>query len=77
MPGEIETALKSMTRAEQKVARVVLASPYRVLRKSIALLAGEVDVSEPSVIRFCRALNCKGFQDFELQLAQDLAGGAH
>jgi RpiR family carbohydrate utilization transcriptional regulator len=49
MLGEIETALKSMTRAEQKVARVVLASPYRVLRKSISLLAGEAGVSEPSV----------------------------
>lgn len=77
MLGEIETALKSMTRAEQKVARVILASPYRVLRKSIGLLAGEAEVSEPSVIRFCRALNCKGFQDFKLQLAQDLATGAH
>jgi RpiR family carbohydrate utilization transcriptional regulator len=68
MPGEIETALKSMTRAEQKIARVVLASPYQVLRKSIGLLAGEAEVSEPSEIRFCPALNCKGFQDFKLQL---------
>ncbi len=66
-----------MTRAEKKVARVVLASPYRILRKSIGLLAGEAEVSEPTVIRFCRAMNCKGFQDFKLQLAQDLATGAH
>jgi len=77
MLGEIETAQKSMTRAERKVARAVLSSPYRVLRKSIGLLASEAGVSEPSVIRFCRALNCKGFQDFKLQLAQDLATGAH
>lgn len=77
MLSEIETAIKTMTRAEKKVARVVLASPYRILRKSIGLLAGEAGVSEPSVIRFCRALNCKGFQDFKLQLAQDLATGAH
>jgi RpiR family carbohydrate utilization transcriptional regulator len=77
MLSEIETAAKNMTRAEKKVARVVLASPYKILRKSIGLLAGEAGVSEPSVIRFCRALNCKGFQDFKLQLAQDLATGAH
>jgi len=77
MLREIEMAAKNMTRAEQKVARVVLASPYRVLRKSIGLLAGEAGVSEPTVIRFCRAFNCKGFQDFKLQLAQDLATGAH
>ena len=77
MLSEIESALKHMTRAEKKVARVVLSSPYRVLRKSIGLVASEAGVSEPSVIRFCRALNCKGFQDFKLQLAQDLATGAH
>ena len=77
MLSEIETTLKNMTRAEKKVARAVLASPYKVLRKSIGLLAGEAGVSEPTVIRFCRALKCKGFQDFKLQLAQDLATGAH
>jgi RpiR family carbohydrate utilization transcriptional regulator len=77
MLSEIENALASMTRAEQKVARVVLDNPYRALRKSIGLLAGESGVSEPTVMRFCRALNCAGFQDFKLQLAQDLATGAH
>lgn len=77
MLNEIASAVKTMTRAEKKVARVVLSSPYRVLRKSIGLLAQEAGVSEPSVIRFCRAVNCKGFQDFKLQLAQDLATGAH
>lgn len=77
MLSEIQTVIKSMTRAEKKVARVVLASPYRILRKSIGLLAEEAGVSEPTVIRFCRAMNCRGFQDFKLQLAQDLATGAH
>ena len=77
MLSEIETAAKKMTRAEKKVARVVLASPYKILRKSIGLLANEAGVSEPTVMRFCRALNCGGFQDFKLQLAQDLATGAH
>jgi RpiR family carbohydrate utilization transcriptional regulator len=48
-----------------------------MLRKSIGSLAGEAGVSEPTVIRFCRTLNCGGFQDFKLQLAQDLATGAH
>jgi RpiR family carbohydrate utilization transcriptional regulator len=77
MLREIEGALAGMTRAEKKVARAVLGNPYRLLRKSIGALAGEAGVSEPTVIRFCRALNCKGFQDFKLQLAQDLATGAH
>ena len=30
-------------------------------------------VSEPTVIRFCRALDCTGYQEFKLKLARDLA----
>jgi RpiR family carbohydrate utilization transcriptional regulator len=77
MLREIEIAARRMTRAEKKVARVVLDSPYKALRKSIGLLASESGVSEPTVMRFCRALKCKGFQEFKLQLAQGLATGAH
>ncbi len=77
MLQDIESAQTNMTRAEKKVARAVLASPYRALRKSIGLLASESGVSEPTVMRFCRMLKCTGFQDFKLQLAQDLATGAH
>ena len=77
MLNEIDSLQNGMTRAEKKVARVVLASPYRVLRKSIAVVAREAEVSEPTVIRFCRVLDCKGFQEFKLKLAQDLATGAH
>jgi RpiR family carbohydrate utilization transcriptional regulator len=36
-------------------------------------LASQAQVSEPTVVRFCRALNYDGFQDFKLTLAQDLA----
>lgn len=33
------------------------------------------DVSEPTVNRFCRRLDTKGFPDFKLLLAQSLANG--
>ncbi len=36
-------------------------------------LASEANVSEPTVVRFCRALHYDGFQDFKLTLAQGLA----
>ncbi len=40
-------------------------------------LASEANVSEPTVVRFCRALNYDGFQDFKLTLAQGLASNAN
>ncbi|MET1218928.1 MAG: MurR/RpiR family transcriptional regulator, partial [Glaciecola sp.] len=42
---------------------------------SIATLANVANVSEPTVNRFCRRLDTKGFPDFKLHLAQSLASG--
>lgn len=36
-------------------------------------LAQEAHVSEPTVVRFCRAIDCSGFQSFKLELARHLA----
>src|SRR5210317_1367856 len=73
----IESRIHGMTRAEKKVADVVLSGPYKILRKPIAQLALEAGVSEPTVIRFCRSFGCNGFQDFKIQLANSLATNAH
>ncbi|VEA39252.1 DNA-binding transcriptional regulator HexR [Salmonella enterica subsp. enterica] len=39
------------------------------------MLAQEANVSEPTVNRFCRSMNTRGFPDFKLHLAQSLANG--
>jgi RpiR family carbohydrate utilization transcriptional regulator len=36
-------------------------------------LAAAAKVSEPTVVRFCRAIDCEGFQNFKLALAQSTA----
>ncbi|WP_206060558.1 transcriptional regulator HexR [Nitrincola alkalilacustris] len=62
-----------LRKSEQKVADYVLANPHEVIHMRIVDLASEANVSEPTVVRFCRALNYDGFQDFKLTLAQGLA----
>ncbi len=57
------------------MAEVILASPQTAIHASIAALAGLAEVSEPTVNRFCRRLDTKGFPDFKLHLAQSLANG--
>lgn len=64
-----------MSKSELKVADVVLADPNGTIRSSIAALARSADVSEPTVNRFCRSLDCSGFPDFKLRVAQSLASG--
>ena len=61
--------------SEQKLAALVLAQAARVTRMSLAVFASEASVSQPTAIRFCRALGCDGFPDFKIRLAQALMIG--
>src|SRR5690606_4719039 len=65
-----------LRKSELKVADHVLLDPASVMHSSMADLAHVVGVSEPTIVRFCRAIGCLGFQDLKLKLAQSLAAGA-
>lgn len=73
MLSKIKSARDGLRKSEQKVADVILADPDASVQSSIQAIATRAGVSEPTVIRFCRALDCVGFQQFKLRLAQDLA----
>lgn len=72
---KIQKNLPNFSKSERKVAEVILANPQTAIQSSIATLAKMADVSEPTVNRFCRRLDTKGFPDFKLHLAQSLANG--
>ncbi|GAA5188095.1 MurR/RpiR family transcriptional regulator [Ferrimonas gelatinilytica] len=72
---KIQKNLANFSKSERKVAEVILADPPLSIQCSIATLAKMADVSEPTVNRFCRRLDTKGFPDFKLHLAQSLANG--
>ncbi|MFQ6372723.1 MurR/RpiR family transcriptional regulator [Shewanella sp. YIC-542] len=72
---KVQKNLSHFSKSERKVAEVILASPQTAIHSSIATLAKMADVSEPTVNRFCRRLDTKGFPDFKLHLAQSLANG--
>ncbi|MEX7623774.1 MurR/RpiR family transcriptional regulator [Serratia marcescens] len=72
---KIQSHLELLSKSERKVAEVILASPQTAIHSSIATLARMADVSAPTVNRFCRRLDTKGFPDFKLHLAQSLANG--
>ena len=72
--SQIRRARSSLSPAEQRVADYVLAHPRSALNDPIAKLALSAEVSQPTVIRFCRTLGCKGLSDFKLRLASGLTG---
>jgi glucokinase len=63
-----------LTPAEQRVATLVLEQPRLVLNEPIADIARLAEVSQPTVIRFCRSLGFSGLADFKLKFASSLTG---
>ncbi|HWJ93155.1 MAG TPA: glucokinase, partial [Telluria sp.] len=64
----------TFTPAEQRVATLVLEQPRLVLNEPIADIARIAEVSQPTVIRFCRSLGFSGLADFKLKFASSLTG---
>jgi glucokinase len=71
---QIERARDSLSPAERRVADHVLAHPRAALSDPIVEIAKAAQVSQPTVIRFCRTLGCEGLSDFKLRLASGLSG---
>ncbi|WP_396588049.1 MurR/RpiR family transcriptional regulator [Bermanella sp. R86510] len=68
----IQNAIPNMRKSEVKVAQYVMQNMDAVLNMRIVDLAQEAQVSEPTIVRFCRAIELNGFQAFKLRLAQSL-----
>jgi len=62
----------SLKTALQKVAKLVLSQPEMVIYATVNEVAAAAQVSEATVMRFCRILAFKGFQDFKIALAREL-----
>ena len=67
---------EEMGAAELRVARFVSANPGEVIHMSMARLSEQCDVSDPTIMRFCRRFGFQGYQDFKLNLAQSLVPSA-
>lgn len=73
----IKSAMESLKPSERMVAEFVLDNSEQVMQMSISEASQNIGVGESTIIRFCRALGYKGYQDFKLRLAQDLVEPVH
>jgi DNA-binding MurR/RpiR family transcriptional regulator len=74
--SRLRAAKDELGPAERRVAEVALADLPFMAEAPIAEIARRAEVSEPTVVRFCRRLGCAGLRDFKLKLARNLAVGA-
>ncbi len=69
---KIRSEYKSLPPSEVKVADYVLENPEEIIYLSVSELATAVNVSDSTIIRFCKDVGFKGYQEFKLFIAQDL-----
>lgn len=74
---KIKDRRDQLRKSERKVADFVLEHAQAVLGMRIVDVAAGANVSEPTVVRFCHALEVDGFQAFKLQLAQNLGASGN
>ncbi|WP_439102227.1 transcriptional regulator HexR [Congregibacter sp.] len=72
---ELGSAARRLTKSERRIVDVILNDPRAATRLSIAALAEKAAVSEPTVNRFCRKFEPRGYPEFKLRLAQSLVLG--
>lgn len=69
----MEEAFHMLTPMEKKTAEYILKHPNETVNMSVQKLAELAEVSEATIVRLSRTLNCKGFQDLKLKIAADLS----
>ncbi|MGA3489457.1 MurR/RpiR family transcriptional regulator [Micromonosporaceae bacterium DT55] len=69
----ISGLLPSLSPAEQRVARLVVADPAQAARRTITDLATAAETSEATVIRFCRSVGMPGYPQLRIRLAAEAA----
>lgn len=69
---KIRGKMNYFTHIETKIAEYVLEHYDSVLTSNITELAENAGVSDASVVRFCKSLGYKGYQDFKINAARDI-----
>ncbi len=72
--AQVQRGLENFSPAERKVADYILSRPREFLNQPIAQIAQLANVSQPTVIRFCRTLGAAGLSDLKLRLAAAVTG---
>jgi RpiR family transcriptional regulator, carbohydrate utilization regulator len=70
----LDELLPTLRQAEARLGEYIRSHPHDVIQLSITDLADRSETSEATVVRLCRKLGFRGFQDFKIGLAQWLVG---
>jgi|TARA_B100000900_G_C20583346_1_gene718483 RpiR family carbohydrate utilization transcriptional regulator len=70
---QIKNTLPELRKSEKIVAEYILNDPKSVITLKTAEASSLMGISEPTLIRFCKALGFSGYQEMKINLSQQLA----
>ncbi|WP_027630405.1 MurR/RpiR family transcriptional regulator [Ruminiclostridium cellobioparum] len=68
---KIRSLYSSFSKIEKKIADYIFLHEIEIIYMSITEFSENCEVSETSIVRFCRKINLKGYQEFKLVLARE------
>ncbi|WP_248924322.1 MurR/RpiR family transcriptional regulator [Paenibacillus hamazuiensis] len=74
--ARIDATQQFFTDTEKKIAEFLLSKPDEIIRLSITELSEKTKSSDSSIIRFCRKIGYKGYQEMKIDVAQSLSSPA-
>lgn len=69
----LNSSLPGFSQQERRIAKCILQSPASLINLSITGFAEQCQVSPSTVTRFCKTFHFKGYPDFKMRLAAELA----
>ena len=70
---KIKNTLPELRKSEKVVAEYILNDPKSVISLKTAEASSLMGISEPTLIRFCKAMGFTGYQELKINLSQQLA----
>ena len=71
--NKIESLKKSFTDSEKKILKYIKKNSEEVTSMSIKELSGKTDTGEATIIRFCKKIGFKGYNDFKISLIRSIS----
>jgi RpiR family carbohydrate utilization transcriptional regulator len=70
---QIKNSLPDLRKSEKTVGEYILKDPKSIITMKTSEASKAMGISEPTLIRFCKAIGFTGFQELKINLSQQLA----
>ncbi|MBS2969168.1 MurR/RpiR family transcriptional regulator [Metabacillus sp. KIGAM252] len=68
----IQQTIERLPESERKIAQYILDHPHEAVNSTVSQISVSSNASGAAVVRLCKSLGLKGFQDLKLRIAGDL-----